>query len=85
MRIYFQVQAVIVYYAYLFLGTGSCEVGQFRCTDGECIALSMLCDGSTSCSDGSDETDSACHGCPLGQCTFTASAFQNNIPYLYVS
>lgn len=43
----------------MFLGDGSCAVGQFMCTDGACIADSNKCNGVNNCGDASDEA-----GCP---------------------
>uniref|UniRef100_A0A672MY84 Low-density lipoprotein receptor-related protein 2-like n=1 Tax=Sinocyclocheilus grahami TaxID=75366 RepID=A0A672MY84_SINGR len=41
----------------------SCEVGSFRCGTGRCIPASQRCDGTTDCSDNSDE-----FGCPEPTC-----------------
>jgi len=36
------------------VGSG-CEVGSFHCGTGRCIPVSQRCDGTTDCSDSSDE------------------------------
>lgn len=36
------------------------RLDQFRCTNGDCIASELLCDGKRNCHDGSDETRIEC-------------------------
>lgn len=38
----------------------ACDVGEFRCDDGECISPLWTCDLDLDCEDGSDE-----HGCGI--------------------
>ena len=48
-------------------GLGSCKPHDFRCTSGDCIPLEQQCNGYQNCEDGSDESDWACTGCPIGK------------------
>lgn len=43
-----------------FIGTSSCDGGEFECTDGECIYAFFICDGENDCTDSSDESPSIC-------------------------
>ena len=50
----------------LFLDKGSitpsnkCQLGQFKCANGNCIGARLRCDGDRDCDDGSDETEESC-------------------------
>lgn len=44
-----------------FLGNRTCDPDQFTCiANGQCIALSWMCDGQADCPDGSDEYNDQC-------------------------
>uniref|UniRef100_A0A4W5P137 Low density lipoprotein receptor b n=1 Tax=Hucho hucho TaxID=62062 RepID=A0A4W5P137_9TELE len=49
----------------------NCTNDEFRCSNGQCIAVSFVCDKDNDCSDGSDETS-----CPTATCG--PNAFQCN-------
>ena len=34
-----------------------CKLGKFQCKSGECIEAALVCDGTPSCADGSDERE----------------------------
>ncbi|XP_029343825.1 modular serine protease isoform X2 [Acyrthosiphon pisum] len=42
---------------------------EYRCSSGQCIGISFLCDGPSDCTDGSDETSELCHSrvCPTNK------------------
>ncbi|XP_016107771.1 low-density lipoprotein receptor-related protein 2a [Sinocyclocheilus grahami] len=50
-------------YPVIFCVGSGCEAGSFRCGTGRCIPASQRCDGTTDCSDNSDEI-----GCPQPTC-----------------
>merc|ERR1712080_153844 len=68
------------------LGAGAqvCPKDQFTCVNGviECIPSSNQCDGTPDCGDGSDESPSACGGCPSYQ--FQCADGTNCIPTYWV-
>uniref|UniRef100_A0A671PYM9 EGF-like domain-containing protein n=1 Tax=Sinocyclocheilus anshuiensis TaxID=1608454 RepID=A0A671PYM9_9TELE len=54
---------ILCKYPVIFCVGSGCEVGSFRCGTGRCIPASQRCDGTTDCSDNSDE-----FGCPEPTC-----------------
>lgn len=57
------------------LEISSCDVNEFTCKDGQCIAAGFYCDSIADCEDGSDEENCLmCHGAgevpckPLNKC-----------------
>lgn len=46
---------------FVCLESRSCDAGEFRCDDGECISQLWTCDLEVDCEDGSDE-----RGCGTG-------------------
>ncbi|XP_072031301.1 uncharacterized protein [Amphiura filiformis] len=53
----------------------TCAFEEFKCTDGQCISTSWVCDEFVDCADGSDEDEDLCAACPFqfictnGRCT----------------
>lgn len=58
----------------------NCTDGEFRCTSGQCVSLSFVCDEDSDCDDGSDEAS-----CPAPTCS--PGSFQCNntvcVPHLW--
>lgn len=45
---------------FICAGISACYTGQWRCSSGQCIAETKVCDGESHCNDGSDETSQLC-------------------------
>ena len=51
----------MMYFIFLnILQAGECGVEEYRCSSGECVPLSQVCDGTPHCGDGSDEHEVQC-------------------------
>ena len=56
-----------VYLIFLIIfQAAECSEDQYRCSSGECVQLSQVCDGSPHCPDGSDEHEVQCAAVCLG-------------------
>ena len=59
----------------MYIVHGTCEKGQYRCWNGQCISSYRVCDGYRDCSDGLDESDEACNetSCKLTYLVFVGN------------